>query len=306
MATVGILSIGQMGLGIAKLLVAHDFRVVTNVSDRSPATQKRAQDAQLELVDSDVELVGKCDYILSIVPPRDAVATAMRIIDAEASDPKRWPTYYLDLNAISPSTASKIAAAFKQKAPSILFIDGGIIGGPPTLLPGSSEWKRPGIPLSGPNSLYDAPIGGSHLAEVLNTQYLGPKVGSASGLKCCFAALSKGFTALALQSFSTAASLDVLPALQGYLKEFNPGGGERAEKGIVGCPSKAYRWVEEMNQIGECFEVEGGWAEQAKIFREVAGVYEGLARVVERKGTKGMADVDGVVGALGEDLKKEE
>jgi hypothetical protein len=309
LATVGILSIGQMGLGVAKLLVAHNYRVLTNVNDRSSATQKRAKDASLGLVENDVELVGRSDYIVSIVPPRDAVATANRIIDAltNSSAPRQSstnPLYYLDLNAVSPSTASKIAESFKQKTPDVRFVDGGIIGGPPTPIQ-DSTWKRPGIPLSGPHPLTEAPISGANLADVLYTNYLGPKIGAASGLKCCFAALSKGFIALALQSFSTAAALDVLPALEGYLEEFNPGGGERAKKGVVGCTSKAYRWVEEMNQIGQCFSENGGWAEQAKVFREIAGVYQGLADVVEKRG--GSEDLKGpeaVVEALGEGLQK--
>lgn len=31
---IGVLSIGDMGVGIAKLLIAHDFTVVTNVTGR--------------------------------------------------------------------------------------------------------------------------------------------------------------------------------------------------------------------------------------------------------------------------------
>jgi predicted dinucleotide-binding enzyme len=38
MATIGIISIGEMGLGIGKLLKAHGFRVVTNASDRRQAS----------------------------------------------------------------------------------------------------------------------------------------------------------------------------------------------------------------------------------------------------------------------------
>ncbi|KAH7126866.1 hypothetical protein B0J11DRAFT_526652 [Dendryphion nanum] len=309
LANVGILSIGQMGLGVAKLLVAHNYHVLTNVTDRSSATQARAQDAHLDLVENDVELVAKSDYIISIVPPKDAVATANRIIAALKTNPRvasTSPLYYLELNAVSPATVSSIAENFREDAPDVRFIDGGIIGGPPSPSV-DSTWKRPGIPLSGPFPLHESPTSGTHLAETLNTKYLGPRIGSASGLKCCFAALSKGFTALALQSFSTAASLDVLPALQHYLDQYNPGGGERAAKGIVGCPSKAYRWVEEMNQIGECFSQDGGWAEQAKVFREIAGVYEGLAKVVEaRGGTEGLSDTKGVVGALQNGLKGRE
>jgi len=33
-ATVAIISIGEMGVGIAKLLAAHNYEVITNVSDR--------------------------------------------------------------------------------------------------------------------------------------------------------------------------------------------------------------------------------------------------------------------------------
>jgi hypothetical protein len=309
LATVGILSIGQMGLGIAKLLVAHNYNVITNVGNRSEATQQRARDAQLELVTTDVELVAKCDYILSIVPPKDAVATAARVIDALNSTPlprsSPSPLYYLDLNAISPSTVLTISEAFICSPQKVTFIDGGIIGGPPApnAADASLPWTRPGVPLSGPHPLHEAPLSGAQLALTLNSKYVGPKIGSASGLKCCFAALSKGMTALAIQSFSTAASLDVLPHLQSYLEKYNPKAKEAAERGIVGCPQKAYRWIEEMNQIGQCFEEDGGWDQQAQVFRQIAGVYEKLAQVVEnRGGTEGMNKLDGAIGVLQEGL----
>lgn len=38
LATVGILSIGDMGMGIAKLLIAKNYRVVTNVEGRRYGT----------------------------------------------------------------------------------------------------------------------------------------------------------------------------------------------------------------------------------------------------------------------------
>ena len=72
----------------------------------------------------------------------------------------------------------------------------------------------------------------------------------------------------------------------------------------MGCTVKAYRWVEEMNQIGECFAQEGAWQEQAKVFREIAGVFQGLADVVEKEGTDGMGEVGGVVGTLEKNLKE--
>ncbi|CAO2657567.1 Nn.00g036930.m01.CDS01 [Neocucurbitaria sp. VM-36] len=320
-ATVAILSIGQMGLGVAKLLQAHEYRVITNVSDRSKATQDRAKSAGIKPLNSDEELVAQANYILSIVPPRDATATAKRVEAALSKSPRpsdKEVLYYLDLNAISPTTVKAIDASFTKNAPSIRFIDGGIIGGPPSPPPSNepsnsnsqsnesdpSSWTRPDIPLSGPHTLHTAPLSGAHLSSTLNTRLISPSIGSASGLKCCFAALSKGFTALAIQSFTTASALDVLSPLQDYLEQYNPGAKVKAEKSIVGCTGKAYRWVEEMRQIGECFEEEGGFREKAAVFREIAGVYEGLADVVEREGTGGMESAEGVVHILGEGLKR--
>ncbi|KAL5392635.1 hypothetical protein PMIN06_006929 [Paraphaeosphaeria minitans] len=307
-ATVGVLSIGQMGFGIAKLLLASGFHVITNVSDRSSATQERAKSVSIDCVSSDSELVAKADYILSIVPPRDAKATAERILNvfSHGADPRTEKTetlYYADLNAVSPETARNISGLFMQE-PRIRFIDGGIIGGPPSPTPDTTDWKRPGIPISGPHPLHDAPIAGRELADTLNTRYLNAEIGTASGLKCTFAALTKGFTALALQSFTTAASLGVLPELQDYISEHNPSAKVRAEKGITGCPSKAYRWVEEMNQIGQCFEIDGGWPNSANVFRNIASVYEQLAVTVEKRGgADGMGEFDGALSALTKGLK---
>ncbi|KAI8937731.1 hypothetical protein NX059_005431 [Plenodomus lindquistii] len=319
-ATIAILSIGQMGLGIAHLLQAHNYRITTNLSTRSHATRDRASSAGITLYDTDEELVANADYIFSIVPPRDAIATAKRIEDAIAASPQKKELYYLDLNAISPSTIRKIAASFTANAPSITLIDGGIIGGPPTPPTpsssppssssspptGTAEWSKPDIPLSGPIALHTAHPSGAHLSQILNTRHISPTLGSASGLKCCFASLTKGFTALALQSYTTASALGVLEPLQEYLDVYNPGARSKAEKAVVGCTGKAYRWVEEMRQIGETFGVEGGWdgVEGGKVFREIAGVFEGLADVVEGRGGEGMGDVEGVVGVLGRGLEE--
>jgi hypothetical protein len=345
-ATVAVVSIGEMGLGIAKLLKAHNYKVITNVSDRrcvssptfiahedlssahisceklialSQSTQKRAQAANLELVSSDTEIASQVDYILSIVPPRDARATARRFISvfSNASRTSQAPMYYLDLNAISPSTSKSIASEFEPLGSHVRYLDGGIIGGPPKPKeqqgvngpnpssaaqaeesdPGSS-WTRPSIPLSGPHPLTDAAAAGSHLATLLNSKHISPSIGVASGLKCCFASLTKGFTALAIQSYTTASALGVLPHLEEEIAKFSGDQQvERCRKSIVGMAPKAGRWVEEMREIGKAFGEEGGW-EKESIFEGVAGVYElvsrgtvlGSEKVGERKRGAGYED----------------
>ena len=190
--------------------------------------------------------------------------------------------YYLDLNAIAPSTARAIASHFDPLGSAVRFVDGGIIGGPPKssndkLADDASNWHRPSIVLSGPAPLKDAPKSGGHLAEVLRTKHVGDDIGVASGLKCCYASLTKGFTALAIQSFSTAARLGVLDELRHEIRESNPASEQRALKGLVGMPPKAGRWVAEMQEIGRTFREAGGWEGvegKGSVFEEIAEVYK--------------------------------
>ncbi|KAH9838208.1 hypothetical protein Tdes44962_MAKER08212 [Teratosphaeria destructans] len=299
LATVGILSIGDMGLGIAKLLKAHNYRVTTNAADRSQATQDRASKNGIDLLPNDIELARAADYILSIVPPRDSLATAQRIAKAasETSLQQRRPLYYLDLNAISPRSAREIGDLFGPSAASIRYIDGGIIGGPPKLK-GDGTWSRPSVPVSGPHRLEHAPVSGQHLAHTLNIRHIDETIGSATGLKMCFASLSKGFTALAIQSLTTAHSLGVGEELLFELEARNPGARKQVES-VTNMAPKAYRWVREMEEIAETFEADGGFESEESIFRPIAKVYElvangtelGLEKTEERKRGKTTEDV---------------
>jgi hypothetical protein len=102
-------------------------------------------------------------------------------------------------------------------------------------------------------------------------------IGSATGLKMCFASLSKGFTALAIQSFTTAYNLNVLDELKEHMSEFNPAALQNAERSLPGMCPKAYRWVHEMREIAETFEADGGFEAQESSFRSIAEVYELVA-----------------------------
>ncbi|KAH8810935.1 6-phosphogluconate dehydrogenase [Xylogone sp. PMI_703] len=274
MATLGIISIGEMGLGIGQLLKAHGYRVVTNATGRSELTKSRAQSAEIELLSTDEELVQQCDYILSIVPPRDALKTAERILHAANALPKSAPLWFLDLNAVSPRTARQTARIFEPN-PNIKLIDGGIIGGVPYQKPmavGSEEtsWHCPSLIVSGPDRIPD-----QRLAEILNIHHLNETIGSATGLKMCFAVTTKGFVSLAIESFTTAHNLGVLPELRDYLGKYNPSTLSLAEKGLVTMPPKAYRWVHEMLEIAETMEDDGGFSRE--IFQGVAEVYRVVA-----------------------------
>jgi len=269
--------------------------------------------------------VVQADIILSIVPPRDAVANARRIIDACKSTSvtqraQRAPfLIYIDLNAISPRSAKTIASLMTSEASPmarrrrtssfsfkleldiqpipIKFLDGGIIGGPPSRQV-DKTWKCPSIVVSGPpaHSLDE------ELSAILNLKHISDLIGPASALKACFAALTKGFTALSILSFTTASACGVLPELQQHLTEFNPAGGAAAERGLVAMPPKAYRWIDEMKEIGETFADVGGFGEGLggrSVFDGISEVYKfvadgtelGLEKTGSRKRGKTVEDV---------------
>ncbi|KAL6868410.1 6-phosphogluconate dehydrogenase [Trichoderma novae-zelandiae] len=279
---VGILSLGDMGAGIARLLIAHGYPVSTNCQGRSEDTVERARNAGVELLSSDLELVQQSSVIFSVVPPRDAEATAQRIVDALSGGSRQETLYYVDLNAVAPSTCKSIAALFEKARVPVKFIDACILGGPPSLKKKkesdgegeADEWDQPSIPVSGPDLLASLPDG-ERLTSVLKLRTISTEIGAASGLKMCFASITKGFTALVTQSFTTAHRLGVVDELKRELNGMVPAMLTRAERGVPGMPPKAYRWVREMEEIAKTFSEEGGW--EGTVFEGIAGVYRAVA-----------------------------
>ncbi len=110
------------------------------------------------------------------------------------------------------------------------------------------------------------------LAAALGSRHISPAVGAASGLKMCYASMSKGFSAIATQAFTTAHQLGVLDDLRWALGD---AGMARAERALTGMPPKAYRWVREMEEISDTFAQEAGF--DPDLFRGCAGVFRAVA-----------------------------
>ncbi|KAJ5641690.1 Dehydrogenasemultihelical [Penicillium lividum] len=294
--TVGIVSIGDMGLGMAKLLKAHGYRVITVAQGRSEHTLARIKRAEIEILHSDQELVIQADYVLSIVPPRDALSTAERIARAVKQPdtvtkrqgleevngrPSRSPLYFLELNATPARLAEEQASLFETNLATPIgpsarchFLDGGIIGGPPSQNT-DGKWKKPSIVLSG---AVDLPSTWAAFTDVLNMKLVSDRIGAASTLKLSFAALTKGLTALSILSFSTAQRENLLPELLEHLQQYSPHTAALAQSGIISMSPKAYRWVDEMRGIGEAFDREGGWdGVGSSVYGGFAEVYRSVA-----------------------------
>ncbi|KAK1690046.1 6-phosphogluconate dehydrogenase [Colletotrichum godetiae] len=308
---IGILSIGDMGMGIAKLLVSKGFSVATNGQGRSPATIARARSANVEVLSSDVHLVESRPYFLSVAPPRDALSIARRIIDATTVIKLEKPLYFTDLNAVSPATCKQMSQMFIEADSPIRFVDGCIIGGPPKLKPNSGnnpsaadQWYVPSMPASGKYPLSEAC---PELAEALNMRHISPEVGAASGLKMCFATTTKGFMGLAIQAFTTASKLGVVDELRKEMRDAAPGLLDFAEKSVPLVPPKSYRWVREMEEISGTHRAEGGFQSDNDVFLGMADLYQAMADdpvlgAEKVGGRKRGTTIDDLAAALGDGL----
>ena len=189
---VGVVSVGEMGMGFAQLLIAHNYRVVTYAEDRSQQTRDNAQKAGVDLLQSIDTVATESDVVLSIVPPRDAYDTAERFAKALSASRRQDALYYIDLNATSPETAKRTAELFKPVR-NIKLVDGGIIGGVPHPLTtdsapadappngtngaandtpnGTPAWHCPACIVSGPDQLPD-PV----LVSILHIDHVSPEI----------------------------------------------------------------------------------------------------------------------------------
>lgn len=221
---------------------------------------------------------------------------------------------------MSPSTTRTVAALFTKARVPVRFIDGCIIGGPPrpksssdagtnvtaSLDDPSSDWVRPRIPTSGPHSFNEL-SGGDSLNTILNMRSISQDIGSASGLKMCFAALTKGYTAIATQSFVTAQRLGVATELREEMSQLIPSHLAATEKGVPSMVPKAYRWVREMEEIATTMNEEGGWGRDmfvgaAGVYKEVAGDAV-LSKEKSGKRVRGQ-DVDDVAKVMAEGMER--
>ena len=106
---------------------------------------------------------------------------------------------------------------------------------------------------SGASNLYFRPCAG--LMDELDgghyCQDLGPSIGRASGIKMCYASMTKGTNALRVAMLTAAESLGLYDELIEELA-FSQGGALSAmESGIPGLPANSGRWIGEMEEIAE-------------------------------------------------------
>ncbi|MGH6665943.1 MAG: DUF1932 domain-containing protein, partial [Pseudolabrys sp.] len=231
---VAIIAPGNMGSGVAQRLTENKVRVLTSLAGRSEASAKRAKTAGMAAVD-DAQLT-EADFLLSIVPPGDALGLAKRLAPVLTAANKK--PVYVECNAINPRTMLEIAGVIG--ATGCPFVGAGIIGPPPK--PGSANTK---IYASGPAAPSFAKLNDYGLiVRVLD----GPLT-AASALKMSYAGITKGFTALGAAMMLAATRGGSAEALKAELADSRPDLLGYLSKQVPAMYSKAYRWVAELDEI---------------------------------------------------------
>jgi 3-hydroxyisobutyrate dehydrogenase-like beta-hydroxyacid dehydrogenase len=235
---VAIIAPGMMGAAVGKRLTDHGLKVLTSLDGRSAETIARAKAAGMASA-SDKEIAG-CDFILSVLPPGDAVALAQRLaptLTASNSKP-----VFVDCNAVSPPTAERIAAAIAPTGAP--FVDAGIIGQPPTPKPGD---PGPRFYASGPA----APRFATLRQYGLDIRVLDGPVTAASAVKMSYAGITKGTQALAAVMMLAATRAGSADALFKELASSQPHVLDFLKRSLSMMPPKAYRWIAEMHEIAD-------------------------------------------------------
>lgn len=258
MKKIGILHPGEMGISIAVSGQNDGHQVYWVSEDRSQKTKNRAEKHGLIGLNSLANLCQTCDVILSICPPHAAEDVAKQVID------QGFNGAYLDANAISPQRTRMLGDMMESTG--IQFVDGGIIGGP--------AWKPNGtcLYLSGKNAQKIAEI---FKAGPLQTKVIGTEIGKASALKMCYAAYSKGTTALLCAALGAAESLGIREELYQQWDIDEAGFSEQVNRRVSRVTAKAWRFEGEMKEIASTFHEAGmpsGFHEAAAdIYHRISG-----------------------------------
>ena len=271
MKKIGILHPGEMGISIGASAIEGGHQVYWLSKGRSDKTRARAEKHNLKESDSLAGLCQTCEVIISICPPHAAEEVAQAVREAG------FKGLYLDANAISPQRARKIGKTLEEIGAH--FVDGGIIGGP--------AWKpkETWLYLSGEHS---EGIASCFSKGPLEIKVIGREIGKACALKLCYAAYTKGTTALLSAILAAAESLDVRGELYQQWDMDDQGFSEQANRRVARVTAKAWRFEGEMEEIASTL-AEAGLPEG--FHQAAAEIYHRMANFKDSQETPRLEDV---------------
>lgn len=271
MASVLLLHPGKMGSSVANALILGGHEVSWVSEGRSNQTRERAEELGLREVTDLSTALEKSEFVISVCPPEYAGSLAEEVIE------KGYEGTYVDANAVSPATTLAIGDMVGEN-----YVDGGIIG-PPAWNVGSTR-----IYLSGPRA---ASIAILFDGTLLQSFVMEGEIGAASALKMCYAAYTKGSSALLLGVRALAEQMGVTDTLISEWAISQKGLEERSRTTAYSTSPKAWRFAGEMREIAATYSAAG----------LPAGFHEAAAEMFERmQGFKNQdpATIDELMAAL--------
>ena len=259
--TVAIVAPGNMGAGVAKRLTDNGVTVITSLAGRSAASAKRATEAGMRPVED--RQLAEADFLLSIVPPGEALALARRlapILTAANNKP-----VYVECNAVSPPTVLSIADDNQADRLRLR----------------RCRHYRPAAEarLDQHQILRLRPARQRSFA-VMNdygmiVRVLDGSLTAASALKMSYAGITKGFTALGAAMMLAATRGGSAEALKAELAESQQGLNGFLTRQTPNMYAKAYRWVAELDEIAAFV---GKDLPESEMFSAAARLYERIAQ----------------------------
>jgi putative dehydrogenase len=253
---VAVIAPGMMGAAVGQRLVKNGIKVLTSLTGRSADTAARAKTAGMTGA-SDGEIVA-ADFILSILPPGDALALAQRYAPALAASNSK--PVFVDCNAVAPPTVDRIAAVIAPTGAP--FVDAGIVGGPP-----KADDAGPRFYASGPHAQRFATL----KQYGLDIRVLEGAISAASALKMSYAGIMKGTQAIGTAMLLAAARSGNADMLYKELQHSQKEMLWWLNRQLAIMPPKAARWVAEMREISEFVSPDSGGRE---LFEGAALLYE--------------------------------
>ncbi|MBO20146.1 MAG: 6-phosphogluconate dehydrogenase [Chloroflexi bacterium] len=254
--TLAILSPGDMGHAIGRLLRENELRVLTCLTGRSSRTRELSELAGIIDVPDMNDLVEQSDVVMSVTVSEAVPGLCKEIADAVKAT--GTDLLFAECNAIAPALSREMEGVLN--ASGARYVDASIIGGPPR------NGSSPRVYASGDN-----------VAEFeqlrdfgLDVRNLGPELGRASGIKMCYAAMTKGTTALHAELLIAAEKLGLTEEVMAEFAGSQPAVVQRMEGWLPGMPAKSRRWVSEMQEIEKTFSDMGLTPD---IFKGVAEMY---------------------------------
>ena len=236
---VAILSPGDMGHAVGQRLREHELNVITCLAGRSNRTRVLADKAGIRDVPTMKERVEQSDLIMSMTVSAAVPSVCRQVADALAvtgSD-----ALFAECNAIAPQLVRELEPIITDAGGR--FVDVSIIGGPP----------RPGY---SPHFY----VSGEHVSQFeylinfgLTVLQLDGDVGQASGIKMCYAAMTKGSWTLYTELLMAAELMGLTEPLMAEFQSGQQAVLQRMERTIPTVPPRSRRWISEMEEIRDTF-----------------------------------------------------